>query len=237
MLTQLAWPSLQLPLCKSRLGLLEAIRAVLLCFLPWSRLWVVITSSSVVSLRQISKWSVENWRWKERGIPQWEKRQAYDCHGIVQASNISQELKYRVDCASVSNIDASSFQGEFEPKVFIMISIIQHSLSVVQSQEVVRLCRQGLEDSPLIVHKLSCVRGQISLSGVDLFAWHNTIVSEHVLSQSMNRCIRIWLIELEIVADDIDFDFTVVKIFIELLCVCTCKLTINLILSIASVEL
>ena len=53
----------------------------------------------------------------------------------------------------------------------------------------------------------------------------------------MNRCIRIWLIELEKVADDIDLDFTVVEVFIEFLCVCTCELTINLILCIASVEL
>ena len=53
----------------------------------------------------------------------------------------------------------------------------------------------------------------------------------------MNRRIRVWLIELEKVADDIDLDFTVVEVFIEFLCVCTCKLAIDLVLCIASVEL
>ena len=137
----------------------------------------------------------------------------------------------------MQNIDASSLQGEFEPKVFTLLNVIQHVFSVVQGQELVRLCWQGLENCPLIVHKLCCIWGQISLGSKDLIAWHNAIVAEHVLNQSMYWSIRIWLIKLEKVADDVDLDFAIVEVLIEFFYACTCELTFNLILFIAPAEL
>ena len=53
----------------------------------------------------------------------------------------------------------------------------------------------------------------------------------------MNWRIRIWLIKLEKVADDIDLDFAVVEVVIEFFYACTSELTFNLILFIASTKL
>ena len=49
--------------------------------------------------------------------------------------------------------------------------------------------------------------------------------------------IRIWLIKLEKVADDVDLDFAIVEVLIEFFYACTCELTFNLILFIAPAEL